>query len=187
MQAGRLRMTAPPRPTMQAPDRPGWPPARIPRQAAAVRRAGLETRRRLASLPPFPFRCLGGLLGGLGLVLLPLQRLKLPGKSCGLLAGLCCHLAGLVTLGLRLPDFLRGSGAGVVRGPVQPWRPAARSARRGPLRGSHGRRTPPAWRPARAACCSAAVRPCCASASAARRRSISAACSIYGARSALRS
>ncbi|WP_223953611.1 hypothetical protein [Aeromonas caviae] len=70
----------------------------------------------MASLAPLPFRCLRGLLGGLGLVLLPLQRLKLPGKSCGLLAGLCCHLASLVTLGLRLPGFLRCCGAGGVVG-----------------------------------------------------------------------
>ncbi len=93
------------------------------REGAAMTDYGYAIDPRPAELgggwhhsPPFPFRCLGGLLGGLGLVLLPLQRLKLPGKSCGLLAGLCCHLAGLVTLGLRLPDFLRRCCAGGVVG-----------------------------------------------------------------------
>src|SRR5690606_1683704 len=53
---------------------------------------------------------------GLGLVLLTLQRLQLPGQPCGLLAGLGGGLAGIVALGLRLPDFLRRCGAGGVVG-----------------------------------------------------------------------
>ena len=62
---------------------------------------------------PPSFQRLGGLLGGLGLVLLALQRLKLSGQPGGLLAGLGGRLAGVVALGLSLPGFLRCCCAGL--------------------------------------------------------------------------
>ncbi len=44
-------------------------------------------------------------------VLLPLQRLQLSDQPCGLFAGLCRLLAGVIALGLCLPGFLRCSSA----------------------------------------------------------------------------